>query len=132
MFYYARNISQYYLQLEDDVISEKSFVTSIRNYIKLRGSNWVTLQFSKLGFIGVLYKSEHLEKLARFLLLFYDEQPVDWLYKYFASILAFPKIYMRKPSLFKHMGEHSSFASKTDSQNKEILEKRKIRVDIKD
>ena len=33
-------------------------------------------------------------------------------FRYFPQILSYPKIPMRKPTLFQHMGEHSSLTSK--------------------
>ena len=40
-------------------------------------NNW----WSLMMFSGKLYKSSDLEQFAKFLLLFYQEQPVDWLYR---------------------------------------------------
>ncbi|OPJ66028.1 alpha-1,3-mannosyl-glycoprotein 4-beta-N-acetylglucosaminyltransferase C [Patagioenas fasciata monilis] len=77
---FAANLSSYYLMIEDDVWSAKSFLTAIRKALASReGSNWATLEFSKLGYIGKLYRSSDLPRLARFLLLFYQEMPCDWL-----------------------------------------------------
>ncbi|NWX03801.1 MGT4C acetylglucosaminyltransferase, partial [Caloenas nicobarica] len=107
---FAANLSSYYLMIEDDVWSAKSFLTAIRKALASReGSNWVTLEFSKLGYIGKLYRSSDLPRLARFLLLFYQEMPCDWLLVHFRLLLTQKDVIRFKPSLFQHMGLYSSF-----------------------
>ena len=116
MFLYSQNISKYYLQIEDDVISANNFVTAIRDYIRVQKKQWALLEFSELGFIGKLFKSKDLWKLAQYMLTFYDEQPIDWLIRYFRMSMAQGDVRMRKPTLFQHMGLTSSFD--TSKQNK--------------
>ncbi|XP_075631820.1 alpha-1,6-mannosyl-glycoprotein 4-beta-N-acetylglucosaminyltransferase-like isoform X2 [Balearica regulorum gibbericeps] len=107
---FAANLSSYYLMIEDDVWCAKSFLTAIRKALASReGSNWATLEFSKLGYIGKLYRSSDLPRLARFLLLFYQEMPCDWLLVHFRLLLTQKDIIRFKPSLFQHMGLYSSF-----------------------
>ncbi|NXK56302.1 MGT4C acetylglucosaminyltransferase, partial [Chauna torquata] len=107
---FAANLSSYYLMIEDDVWSAKSFSTAIRKAVASQeGSNWATLEFSKLGYIGKLYRSSDLPRLARFLLLFYQEMPCDWLLVYFRLLLTQKDVIRFKPSLFQHMGLYSSF-----------------------
>ncbi|XP_068275342.1 alpha-1,6-mannosyl-glycoprotein 4-beta-N-acetylglucosaminyltransferase-like [Nyctibius grandis] len=107
---FAANLSSYYLMIEDDVWSAKSFLTAIRKALASReGSNWATLEFSKLGYIGKLYHSSDLPRLARFLLLFYQEMPCDWLLVHFRLLLTQKDVIRFKPSLFQHMGLYSSF-----------------------
>ncbi|XP_005505396.2 alpha-1,6-mannosyl-glycoprotein 4-beta-N-acetylglucosaminyltransferase [Columba livia] len=107
---FAANLSSYYLMIEDDVWSAKSFLTAIRKALASReGSNWATLEFSKLGYIGKLYRSSDLPRLARFLLLFYQEMPCDWLLVHFRLLLTQKDVIRFKPSLFQHMGLYSSF-----------------------
>ena len=52
MFYYGRNLSDYYIQIEDDVICAPNFVRHIKDFIQAQKKNWVNLEFSSLGFIG--------------------------------------------------------------------------------
>ncbi|NXL85361.1 MGT4C acetylglucosaminyltransferase, partial [Alectura lathami] len=107
---FAANLSSYYLMIEDDVWSAKSFFTVIRKAVASQeGSNWATLEFSKLGYIGKLYRSSDLPRLARFLLLFYQEMPCDWLLVHFRLLLTQKDVIRFKPSLFQHMGLYSSF-----------------------
>nr|XP_009941241.1 PREDICTED: LOW QUALITY PROTEIN: alpha-1,3-mannosyl-glycoprotein 4-beta-N-acetylglucosaminyltransferase C-like [Opisthocomus hoazin] len=110
LFAFAANLSSYYLMIEDDVWCAKSFLTAIRKALASReGSNWATLEFSKLGYIGKLYRSSDLPRLARFLLLFYQEMPCDWLLVHFRLLLTQKDVIRFKPSLFQHMGLYSSF-----------------------
>ncbi|NWW94704.1 MGT4C acetylglucosaminyltransferase, partial [Rhynochetos jubatus] len=107
---FAANLSSYYLMIEDDVWCAKSFLTAIRKALASQeGSNWATLEFSKLGYIGKLYRSSDLPRLARFLLLFYQEMPCDWLLTHFRLLLTQKDVIRFKPSLFQHMGLYSSF-----------------------
>ncbi|MFT7802290.1 alpha-1,3-mannosyl-glycoprotein 4-beta-N-acetylglucosaminyltransferase C-like isoform X2 [Arapaima gigas] len=106
----SANLSQYYLMLEDDVICSKNFLTTMRKFIDSRGNSpWVTLEFSKLGYIGKLYHSSDLPRLASFLLLFYQEMPCDWLLNHFNKLLTQNTPIHFKPSLFQHVGVYSSF-----------------------
>ncbi|NXK94686.1 MGT4C acetylglucosaminyltransferase, partial [Formicarius rufipectus] len=107
---FAANLSSYYLMIEDDVWCAKSFLTAIRKALASKeGSNWATLEFSKLGYIGKLYRSSELPRLAHFLLLFYQEMPCDWLLAHFRNLLTQKDVIRFKPSLFQHMGLYSSF-----------------------
>ncbi|KAJ8373115.1 hypothetical protein AAFF_G00271200 [Aldrovandia affinis] len=106
----SANLSTYYLMLEDDVACAKNFLTSIKRFIQSRGQTyWVTLEFSKLGYIGKLYHSSDLPQLAKFLLLFYQEMPCDWLLTHFNSLLTQKDTIRLQPSLFQHVGLYSSF-----------------------
>uniref|UniRef100_A0A8C2R3E5 MGAT4 conserved region domain-containing protein n=1 Tax=Capra hircus TaxID=9925 RepID=A0A8C2R3E5_CAPHI len=97
---FCANISYYYVMLEDDVRCSKNFLTAIKKVIaSLEGTYWVTLEFSKLGYIGKLYHSHDLPRLAHFLLMFYQEMPCDWLLTHFRSLLAQKN----------HMGYYSSY-----------------------
>ncbi|XP_032566342.1 alpha-1,6-mannosyl-glycoprotein 4-beta-N-acetylglucosaminyltransferase-like isoform X1 [Chiroxiphia lanceolata] len=107
---FTANLSSYYLMIEDDVWCARSFLTAIRKALASQeGSNWATLEFSKLGYIGKLYRSSDLPRLARFLLLFYQEMPCDWLLVHFRHLLTQKDVIRFKPSLFQHMGLYSSF-----------------------
>ena len=52
MFYAARNLSEYYVQIEDDVVCAKDFIQKMKNFISKQKKPWSTLNFSELGFIG--------------------------------------------------------------------------------
>ncbi|XP_067903056.1 alpha-1,3-mannosyl-glycoprotein 4-beta-N-acetylglucosaminyltransferase C-like isoform X2 [Heterodontus francisci] len=107
---FCSDLSDYYLMLEDDVLSAQNFLSSMKKFIdSTKSSSWTTLTFSKLGYIGKLYHSADLPKLARFLLMFYDEMPCDWLLALFHRAKAQPNEMRFKPSLFQHIGTYSSF-----------------------
>nr|XP_016848861.1 PREDICTED: alpha-1,3-mannosyl-glycoprotein 4-beta-N-acetylglucosaminyltransferase C isoform X2 [Anolis carolinensis] len=107
---FAANLSTYFLMIEDDVRCSKSFFTAIQKRLaSLKDTSWVTLEFSKLGYIGKLYHSRDLPQLARFLMLFYQEMPCDWLLVHFRLLLTQKEVIRFKPSLFQHIGHYSSF-----------------------
>uniref|UniRef100_A0AAY4CMG5 Alpha-1,3-mannosyl-glycoprotein 4-beta-N-acetylglucosaminyltransferase C n=1 Tax=Denticeps clupeoides TaxID=299321 RepID=A0AAY4CMG5_9TELE len=110
LVHFSRNLSDYFIMLEDDVKCSKRFLTTIKKHIHSRGSSpWVTLEYSKLGYIGKLYHSMDLPLLARFLFLFYQEMPCDFLLSHFRTLLMQDKVIRYQPSLFQHMGTYSSF-----------------------
>ncbi|XP_062397538.1 alpha-1,3-mannosyl-glycoprotein 4-beta-N-acetylglucosaminyltransferase C-like isoform X2 [Sardina pilchardus] len=110
LVHFSANLSQYFIMVEDDVFCAKGFLSAIRKHVLNMGSTrWATLEFSKLGYIGKLYHSEDLPLLARFLLLFYQEMPCDFLLSHFRTLLMQDKVIRMRPSLFQHMGKFSSF-----------------------
>ena len=112
MFTYSANISEYYVQLEDDVYCAPNFVGGIAAFIAAedkKTEHWALLEFSELGFIGKLVRSADLKRFADYLLLFFYEQPVDWLLTSFRLSMAQRNIKMCKPTLFQHQGLVSSF-----------------------
>ncbi|XP_059188512.1 alpha-1,3-mannosyl-glycoprotein 4-beta-N-acetylglucosaminyltransferase C-like isoform X2 [Centropristis striata] len=113
LVHYCSSLGRFYLQLEDDVSSAKHFVSSIRRSIQEQEAKkkitWAMLEFSTLGYIGKLYKSADLPLLARFLFLFYQEMPCDWLMSRFRELMTQKAPISFKPSLFQHMGTFSSF-----------------------
>ncbi len=112
LIHYSANLGQYYLQLEDDVSAAKNFFTSIKRHIEEQEAKkitWAVLEYSSLGYIGKLYKSAHLPPLARFLFLFYQEMPCDFLMSHFRVLLTQKETIHFKPSLFQHEGTFSSF-----------------------
>ena len=52
--------SQYYIQLEDDVIAKSGFLEFIMEKINAQIDDWFLLEFSNLGFIGKLFQSQSL------------------------------------------------------------------------
>lgn len=114
MFLFSKNLSQYYMQIEDDVITAKSYLSQLRRFIQGRPprAKWFCLQFSHLGFIGRLFRSSDLKSIAEFLLMFYAEQPGDLLINYMKRIRTQFKDIVMKPSLFQHRGVISSLKDK--------------------
>lgn len=109
---YGANLGQYYLQLEDDISCTTNFLTHIKKRIwelEVKKTTWATVEFSVLGYIGKLYKSADAPLLARFLFMFYQEMPCDWLMSHFQELLTQKERIAFKPSLFQHMGTFSSF-----------------------
>ena len=123
MFSYCKDISEYYIQIEDDVECADHFVDGIRNFIwdlKSQNQSWALLEFSVLGFIGKLVKSADLDRFTDFLLLFYEEEPVDWLITPFSESMAQMKPIIRKPTLFQHWGSMSSYSANKNRHEKDI------------
>lgn len=109
---YSAGLGRYYLQLEDDVSCANNFFSHIRRKTEeqeSRAAPWAVIEFSVLGYIGKLYKSADAPLLARFLFLFYQEMPCDWLMSHFRELLTQKETIVFKPSLFQHMGTFSSF-----------------------
>ncbi|XP_037596697.1 alpha-1,3-mannosyl-glycoprotein 4-beta-N-acetylglucosaminyltransferase-like protein MGAT4D isoform X1 [Cebus imitator] len=124
---YAQPKAKYYLQLEDDIIAKQMYFTKITDFVHNMSSNdWFFIEFSMLGFIGKLFRSEDLTHFVRFFLMFYKDKPIDWLLddifqvklcdtgEDFRNCLKRKKqIRIRyKPSLFQHVGIHSSLSGK--------------------
>ena len=108
MFHYAAPLSTYYIQIEDDIVTTPNFVDNIESCID-KQKTWTVLEFSELGFIGKLFRSSDLPRFARFLTMFYDEMPVDFLYIHFFRLLVQQKdIILCKPTIFQHIGDFSS------------------------
>ncbi|XP_020957216.1 alpha-1,3-mannosyl-glycoprotein 4-beta-N-acetylglucosaminyltransferase-like protein MGAT4D isoform X1 [Sus scrofa] len=121
---YAQPKARYYLQLEDDIIANKMYFTKIADFVhNITSNNWFYIEFSILGFIGKLFKSEDLIDFVRFFLMFYKDKPIDLLLgDIFQVKMCNPgetlekciernkHIRIRyKPSLFQHVGIQSSF-----------------------
>ncbi|KAM4900568.1 alpha-1,3-mannosyl-glycoprotein 4-beta-N-acetylglucosaminyltransferase-like protein MGAT4D isoform 3-T5 [Sylvia borin] len=133
---YAQPKGTFYLQLEDDIIAKSDYIESIESFAAQQSQDWMILEFSQLGFIGKLFKSEDLPLIVEFFLMFYKDKPIDWLIDHLLWVkLCNPekdathcemeksKLRIRaKPSLFQHMGIHSSLAGKIQNL-KETLRK---------
>ncbi|KRY15712.1 Alpha-1,3-mannosyl-glycoprotein 4-beta-N-acetylglucosaminyltransferase B [Trichinella patagoniensis] len=124
---YCRSRGQYYMQLEDDVITKPNYLSFIRTFVDNNaGSSWLMLEFSSLGFIGKLFRSRTLPLIIHFLVLFHRDKPVDWLlwHLFYVRYCHLEKdskhcnkemakrIGRLKPSLFQHIGVHSSLKGK--------------------
>jgi len=112
MFFYCAELAEYYIQLEDDIRTVPGYVSSIKNFIKLKeNKNWAILEFGARGFIGMTYRTKHLKKLARYIRFYYWTMPVDWLFRLFNEIYLdtiYTGAFIKKPPLFKHIGKYSS------------------------
>ncbi|XP_012510272.1 PREDICTED: alpha-1,3-mannosyl-glycoprotein 4-beta-N-acetylglucosaminyltransferase-like protein MGAT4D [Propithecus coquereli] len=130
---YAQPKAMYYLQLEDDIIAKKMYLTKIKDFVYNSTSNdWFYIEFSILGFIGKLFRSEDLPDFVRFFLMFYKEKPIDWLLEYMFQVkMCNPGESLNdckerqkqiriqyKPSLFQHVGTHSSLPGKEQHYKK--------------
>ncbi|XP_057402364.1 alpha-1,3-mannosyl-glycoprotein 4-beta-N-acetylglucosaminyltransferase-like protein MGAT4D isoform X3 [Balaenoptera acutorostrata] len=114
----------YVLLTEDDILANKMYLTKITDFIhNITSNNWFYIEFSVLGFIGKLFKSEDLTDFVHFFLMFYKDKPIDLLLgDIFQLKMCNPgetlekcternkHIRIRyKPSLFQHVGIQSSF-----------------------
>ena len=109
---YCRQLSQYYLHLEDDVKTSPSFVPKLRDLVKREKDNFFLIDVAVKGNVAKVYHSRDLETSASFFYLFYDEMPIDWLMGHLRKIKG-PGFSERKvpmASLFQHLGTNSSFA----------------------
>ncbi|KAM8812633.1 alpha-1,3-mannosyl-glycoprotein 4-beta-N-acetylglucosaminyltransferase-like protein MGAT4E [Rhynchonycteris naso] len=98
---FATNISDYFLLLEDNVFCAQNFISHIQWKVNTMSSDpWVLLEFSNMGFLGKLFHSRDLPLLARFLLLFHKEKPLNRLMPHFRTLLAQKKPILYRPFLF--------------------------------
>ena len=109
LFRYAHELSQYYLQMEDDVTTVANYSSAIKEFVEAKeGKPWVILEFSVWGFIGKLFRNSSLIHFARYLQLFYSEVPCDWLLASYMRHMGQPQDALRLPELFHHIGSQSS------------------------
>nr|XP_060632187.1 alpha-1,3-mannosyl-glycoprotein 4-beta-N-acetylglucosaminyltransferase-like protein MGAT4D [Anolis sagrei ordinatus] len=124
---YAQPKGTFYLQLEDDVEAKPEYIEIIKDFIEQqRSQEWMVLEFSQLGFIGKLFRCGDLPLIVEFFLMFYRDKPIDWLLDQLLTVkVCHPekdakhcerqKASLRiryKPSLFQHIGLHSSLTGK--------------------
>ena len=111
---YCKDLSQYYIHLEDDVISSPSFFPKLQDFINAQGSTfWPMLDVAVQGSVAKVYRSQQLGNIASYFYLMYDEMPTDWLMGVWRQIKE-PKPEDRLPpaSLFQHIGDRSSLKEK--------------------
>lgn len=112
LYVYKENMTQFYLHLEDDVITVNRYIKYIKYFIQKQTERWICLEFSELGMIAKLYHTYDLESLAKIVTLFYEEQPADFTYlRYQVIMLQFSRR-ISNPTIFQHMGRHSSLTGK--------------------
>mmetsp|Transcript_100766 Transcript_100766/g.285645 ORF Transcript_100766/g.285645 Transcript_100766/m.285645 type:complete len:428 (+) Transcript_100766:2442-3725(+) len=116
LMYYAASLAPYYLQIEDDIAFAPNWISKILDFVKTEyppgflskeNAPWRIIDFSQLGFIGKLFQSDELARMAQFLLLFYDQMPCDILLGNWMRTMTQGKTidYWRKhASLFQHVG----------------------------
>lgn len=66
------------------------------------------MEFSSLGFIGKLFHSKDLNRLAGLLRNYYDRMPCDFLLFTFMDLMLQNKRFIKLPTLFQHHGVYSS------------------------
>ena len=112
MFNYASTKSQYYIQLEDDVISVPGYIEHIKATLNTTTDvDWGVLSFSSLGFIGKLFRGSALRELGAFFRLFYAEMPVDWLIYHYLHVKGL-RLVEAERHIFHHVGTYSSLDNK--------------------
>ncbi|KAG5888681.1 hypothetical protein JTB14_022265 [Gonioctena quinquepunctata] len=125
---YSQPKGTFYVQLEDDILAKPSYVTIMKKFAieKIsRKEPWFVLDFCQLGFIGKMFKSAELPWLIEFFQMFFNDKPVDWLLDYLITTKICnwdkndnckadkAKVWIHyKPSLFQHIGTHSSLRGK--------------------
>ena len=64
-------------------------------------------------------RTEDLDRLSRYMLMFYAEQPVDWLLVSYRQSMGQRRPLLRTPTLFQHFGVKSSFDTTRDNNLKD-------------
>uniref|UniRef100_A0A8C1X6M7 Zgc:154054 n=1 Tax=Cyprinus carpio TaxID=7962 RepID=A0A8C1X6M7_CYPCA len=124
---YAQSKGTYYVQLEDDIVAKQGFFESMKTYIEqVLSEEWLFMEFSQLGFIGKLFRTSDLPMIVEFFLMFHKDKPIDWLLDHILWVkVCNPEKDLKhcnnekaqlkrtyKPSLFQHVGLHSSLTGK--------------------
>ncbi|XP_023689577.1 alpha-1,3-mannosyl-glycoprotein 4-beta-N-acetylglucosaminyltransferase A [Paramormyrops kingsleyae] len=124
---YAVSKGVYYVQLEDDIVAKPNYFATMKNFaVQLASEDWMILEFSQLGFIGKMFQAPDLNLIVEFIFMFYKEKPIDWLLDHILWVKVCnpekdtkhcerQKSSLRirfRPSLFQHVGLHSSLAGK--------------------
>ncbi|ETE68938.1 Alpha-1,3-mannosyl-glycoprotein 4-beta-N-acetylglucosaminyltransferase A, partial [Ophiophagus hannah] len=114
-------------RLEDDIVVKQNYFSTIKNFaLQLSSEDWMILEFSQLGFIGKMFQSPDITLIVEFILMFYKEKPIDWLLDHILWVKVCnpekdakhcdrQKSNLRirfRPSLFQHVGLHSSLEGK--------------------
>lgn len=125
---YCQTKGTFYVQLEDDIMAKPAYMTTMKKFALEKTSKkepWIILDFCQLGFIGKMFRSAELPWLIQFFQMFFNDKPVDWLLDYLITTKVCnwekrdncktdkAKVWIHyKPSLFQHIGEHSSLKGK--------------------
>ena len=112
---YASSMASYYVQLEDDILTNPGFITDILKFT-YQQKNWFMIDFSEIGFIGKLFPCSELSWLIQFFVNFYQDMPVDCLFdsilKMRAGLKNNQRLAYKKKTLFRHIGKHSTLENK--------------------
>lgn len=116
---YSRNLSTYYLHIEDDVNASPSLIPKMDEFISSQKGYWPMLDISAMGHVAKVYQAKDLENVASYFYLMYDEMPVDWLIWYWRMIKRTGNVHLVVPaaSLFQHKGLRSSLKEKEWMRN---------------
>ena len=113
---YAQNRGLYYMQLEDDVLAKPKFVDHILQFAKRRGDAWFALDFNQMGFIGVLFHTKDLPRLAQVFIKSCRKQPVDLLLNSERGKIK-NQSFRYNIHLFRHIGARSTLKGKIHDLN---------------
>ncbi|KAI9581475.1 alpha-1,3-mannosyl-glycoprotein 4-beta-N-acetylglucosaminyltransferase A [Glossina fuscipes] len=130
---YAQTKGTFYVQLEDDILAKRNFLSTMKKFAVTKSAltkpdqpPWLVLDFCQLGFIGKMFKTVELPYLITFFQMFFNDKPVDWLLTYFveSKVCRTDKDHKHcntekakhwfhyHPSLFQHIGTSSSLKGK--------------------
>uniref|UniRef100_A0A8C6TR42 MGAT4 conserved region domain-containing protein n=1 Tax=Neogobius melanostomus TaxID=47308 RepID=A0A8C6TR42_9GOBI len=138
---YAQAKGTYYVQLEDDIVAKTDYYDAMKRYAAQRASQpWLYLEFSQLGFIGKMFRTRDLPLIVGFFLMFHQDKPIDWLLDHILWVkVCHPEKDAKhcneqknqlkqrhKPSLFQHVGLHSSLNGKTQLLKDKDFGKQKL------
>ncbi|KAH8405981.1 hypothetical protein KR215_001371 [Drosophila sulfurigaster] len=77
---YAHAKGVFYVQLVDDIMTRRQFVTSMKRFALIKSAlanpfqpSWIVLDFCEVGFIGKLFKATELPYLITYLQLYYND-----------------------------------------------------------
>ena len=114
---YCKDLSKYYLHLEDDLIPAPSFYPKLVDFITSQINPWPVLDPASMGHTAKVYHSSDLENIATYFYLMYDEMPIDWLIIYWRKIKYHDNFILPPASLFQHIGDNSSLSENKVSHN---------------
>ena len=134
LFCFCRDLGEYYLHVEDDVVACSGFLEAIEQCLSThvaRNTHWSVLSFYNsyqmksdeyytgaqlkdryFGLIGQLIRCRDLMDLASYVTEHYRELPVDVLVGRFVLSRG-GRIYGHSPALFQHVGVISSLTGRT-------------------
>ena len=111
---YCKDLSQYYLHLEDDLIPSPSFYPKLKDFISQK-NHLPILDVAFSGYTAKVFHSSDLESIATYFYLLYNENPVDWLRHHWRQVKEDDNFVLPPASLFQHVGDNSSFIENDDS-----------------
>ncbi|XP_038068570.1 alpha-1,3-mannosyl-glycoprotein 4-beta-N-acetylglucosaminyltransferase C-like [Patiria miniata] len=115
LFAYCAGMSEYFLQMDDDLATSPGYFQTIRSFIKGHSEDdWALLDIGSTG-SGKLFRDEDVLPMAQFMVQFWQEDPVDYLFLFFKALRVQKERFVVKPPLFKHLGVVSTL----DLKNRE-------------